>query len=1228
MNFPALLVLSLIILLEAGTQSAELRWEQAAGYRSAPLPVPASGRTGFLAVPPATTGITFTNHLSDAAAGKNRILENGSGVALGDVDGDGLCDIYFCAIDGSNALYKNLGNWKFVDITQSAGVACPGQHSTGAVFADVDGDGDLDLLVNSIGGGTRLFLNDGKGHFTESTNSGLLRKYGATSMALADVDGDGDLDLYVTNYRTTNYKDNPPDAKPEIRLVDGKPVVSPEDRFSVWLTKDKANVALVEKGEPDVLYLNDGHGHFTPVSWTNGAFLDEQGKPLSRAPLDWGLSVMFRDLNGDGAPDIYVCNDFLLSRDRVWLNDGHGRFRAMPTLARRNMSMSSMSVDFADINRDGLTDFFVADMLSRDHILRQTQQQNMFKGAVDLPVGDRNFSPEIPRNTLYLNRGDCTFAEIAQLSGLEASEWSWSAIFLDVDLDGYEDLLISNGNNHNVLDADTAHELTRQGPKPGVSPLLKYPRLETASLAFRNRGDLTFEETGAAWGFNAVGISQGMALADLDNDGALDVVVNNLNRGPTLYRNETIAPRIAVRLNGLPPNKNGIGANIRVEGGPVPQSQEMICGGRYLSGDQPLRVFAAGSLTNVLTISVTWRNGKQSVVRNAHANRIYEVDEAQAAKVQTANPSGQLLPTNSPTLFADVSPLLDHTNEDEGFDDFARQPLLPTRLSQLGPGAAWFDLDNDGWDDLILGGGRGGRMAVFHNNRNGSFSLIANSILAPALKREQTTVLGWRTVDGALLLAGSSNYADGQTNEAALQIYDFQKNSLADGWHGQLASIGPLAMADIDGDGALDLFAGARVLPGRFPEPASSRLYRNDHGRFRLDLENSRRLQNIGMVSGAVFSDLDGDGYPELVLACDWGPIRVFHNDHGKLTEATEQLGFGSYLGRWNGVAVGDFDGDGRMDIIASNWGRNTKYQSHLHAPLHLFYGSFNGEIGVQPIEAYYDDGLKKIVPWAGFDSMTAALPFVSGRFPSYRAYGNASVEEVLGEAFKTAQDLRVTTLDSMLFLNRGDHFEARPLNLEAQFAPAFGLAVGDFDGDGNEDVFLSQNFFGTEPETSRYDAGLGLLLKGDGTGRFEPIGASESGIRIYGEQRGCAAADFDGDGRLDLVVTQNRAQTMLYHNLKAKAGLRVRLKGVPENPLGIGALLQLIVNGRKGAAREIHAGSGYWSQDSAVQVLAGANAPAKLWVRWPGGKSFIIDVPPGAAEIQVGIDGEVKRLK
>ncbi len=1215
---------SLIALLassEAGV-AAELRWEKGPGFRQAALAVPTVGRPGFTELPTTTTGISFTNQLSDAVAGSNRIFENGSGVALGDVDGDGWCDIYFCSIDGPNVLYRNRGDWKFEDITVAAGVACKGQHSTGAVFADVDGDGDLDLLVNSIGGGTRLFRNDGKGRFTEARNSGLVQKFGATSKTLADVDGDGDLDLYVTNYRTTNYKDAPPDVKMEARVVDGKVVVKPEDRFFGMIGKRGDGFAVVEKGEADFLYLNDGHGHFTPVPWTGGNFLDESGKSLTGPPFEWGLSAMFRDVNGDGFPDLYVCNDFFLSRDRLWLNDGRGRFRMAPPLTRRAMSMSSMSVDFADINRDGHDDFIVVDMLSRRHTLRQTQRANHIKVDIDLPISDPNYIPELLRNTLFLNRGDNTYAEIAQLAGVSASEWSWSAIFLDVDLDGYEDLLVTTGNLHDVLDADATRALAAAnaaGKKTGPA-LISFPRLETASIAFRNTGGLVFEDASASWGFDSTGISQGMALADLDQDGDLDVVVNRMNRAAGIYRNESPARRLAVKLKGNQSNIQGIGARITVTGGPTIQTQEITSGGRYVSGDEPARTFAAGSGTNKFMIEVRWRSGRRSVIDRALANHLYEIDEASASAVESPKS-----PPPAKPLFEDVSHLLAHTHEDEPFDDFARQPSLPYKLSQLGPGVSWCDVNEDGREDLIVGGGRGGRPGVFITTPDGRFSRATNGMFGTSLARDQTTILGWDTeANGTLLLAGSSNYEDGLTNGTALKIFGLRNNSVVDGWHGQFASVGPLVMADIDGDGDLDLFAGARMLPGRYPERASSRLYRNDNGRFRLDGENSKRFQQSGMISGAVFTDLDGDGDPDLVLACDWGPIRVFRNEGGNFTEATTELGLGNQLGRWNGVATGDFDEDGRVDIVASNWGRNTKYQSHLRKPLHLYHGALAGDGRPVCIEAFHDEALGKIVPWMGIDALVQELPFVQERFASYQAYGTASIGEILGDAAASANDLQVNTLVSVILLNRGDHFEFRPLPVEAQFAPGFGVAVGDLDGDGHEDVFLSQNFFGMEIETSRYDGGLGLVLTGDGKGGFKAMPAVESGIRIPGEQRGCALADYDGDGRIDLAVGQNRSQTKLFHNTTVRPGLRVRIKGSPGNPRGIGAACR-IGNGEKwGPVREVHLGGGYWSQDGAVQVLACEAPPSRMEFRPPNSRKVELVVPQGALEIELDLQGKV----
>ena len=596
--------------------------ETGPGYRSHALKVPTGGNAGFTRLPGRLSGITFSNHLSDASAAANQIRLNGSGVAAGDVDGDGWCDLYFCGLEGGNRLYRNLGGWRFEDITDLAGVRCVGQYSTGAVFADVDGDGDLDLLVNSIGGGTRLFLNDGKGHFNEAINSGLVQRFGAMSMALGDLSGAGVLDLYVANYRSTTMRSTGLD----LLKVNGRLELKPEDRDNFELTPEGG---LFELGEPDILYRNDGHGHFAPVSWTNGVFLDEHAQPLTALPRDWGLTVMFRDIDEDGAPDIYVCNDFA-SPDRIWMNDGAGHFRALPALSLRCTSTFSMGIDFADINRDGHDDLFVVDMLNRGHRAQMTQTQILPAPFEARPgVFER---AQLKRNVLQLNRGDGTFAEIAQLSGLEASGWSWTAVFLDVDLDGYEDVLIPTGHMFDTQDSDTLARLNASGRgtrEQTAARLLEYPRLPLPNLAFRNLGNLHFEEVGRQWGFDRVGVKHGICCADLDNDGDLDVITNDLNNEAGVYRNNSSAPRVAVRLKGAGANTRGIGSKIWLYGGAVPaQSQEMICGGRYLSGDDAIRVFAAGDLTNRMRIEVRWRSGKRSVVEGVQANREYEIDES------------------------------------------------------------------------------------------------------------------------------------------------------------------------------------------------------------------------------------------------------------------------------------------------------------------------------------------------------------------------------------------------------------------------------------------------------------------------------------------------------------------------------------------------------------------------------------------------------------------------
>jgi hypothetical protein len=1209
-------------------------WQSGKGYRSRELQLPATGKTYLQRLSPEVTGITFSNLLSDEKALQNSLRTSGAGVAAADIDGDGWCDVYFCGMGSSNVLYRNRGDWKFEDITAAAGVACAGQDSTGAVFADVDGDGDLDLLVNSIGGGTRLFVNDGKGHFKEATDAGLVRRFGSTSMALADIDGNGTLDLYVANYATTKIEDRPNarfdsktvDGKLIITAIDGVPTSSPEltNRYFV-----DAGKVVRELGEPDILYLNDGRGRFKPLSWTDGTFLNEDGKPLTAPEYGFGLSVMFRDMNGDLAPDIYVCND-LFPPEGIWANDGRGHFRAVSNLAIRNTCRLSMGIDFADINRDGYDDFFVVDMLSREHPRRKVQTAGVL--PVFLPVGKIDNRPQYKRNTLFLNRGDNTYAEIAQLARLEATEWSWMPVFLDVDLDGFEDVLVTTGYSRDSLHADAVEQITRLRSRRKLSDAehraLKkqfFPVLKLPNQAFRNRGDLTFEDKARDWGFDYTGFSHGLCLADLDNDGDLDVLVNHLNDGAGLYRNESIAPRVAVRLKGKAPNTQGIGAKITLLGGPVPQSQEMICGGRYLAGDDTVRMFASGKAASEMRLEVTWRNGTRSVVSHVKANHVYEIDEAGARPA--ADPLQPLTPDAQP-FFTEVSHLIHHTHTESPFNDFERQPLLGKKLSQLGPGVSWYDVDGDGWDDLIIASGVGGHLAVYRNNGRGEFEELKKPPFDEVALRDQTTILGWPKTNGqSVLLVGSSNYEDASPQGSCAREFDPARPSAQDKLPPWECSTGPLAMADWDHDGILDLFVGGRVLPGRYPDEPFSLLFRGTGSDFVLDHESTTQIAHAGLVSGAVFSDLDGDGFPELVLACEWGPVRVFQFDQGKWSERTRALGLEPYSGWWNGVTAGDFDADGRMDIVASNWGRNGKFQAYREQPQRIIYGDWLGNGTLTSFEAYYDGAMKKIVPWCSF-AVAKNVPWISERFVTHEAFSQAGVAELLGERARTAKVLQAAWLETTLFLNRGNHFEARALPMEAQFAPAFGIAVADIEGDGNEDIFLSQNFFAVDGDTPRYDAGRGLWLVGNGKGGFEPVPGQKSGIKIYGEQRGCALSDYDADGRVDLAVAQNGAETKLYKNTSARPGLRVRLNGPAGNPQAIGAMLRLSAGEKAGPAREIHSGSGYWSQDSAAAVLAFAEQQTNLWVRWPGGKVTTSVVPRDAREIVVDAAGKLTRMR
>ncbi|MCD6338458.1 MAG: VCBS repeat-containing protein, partial [Verrucomicrobia bacterium] len=1088
---------------------------------------------------------------------------------------------------------------------------------TGAAFADLNGDGWPDLLVSSLGGGARCFLNRG-GRFADATAAaGLASRSGATTFAIADVDLDGDLDLYVANYGAVSLLRS--GGRAEMRLVNGKWVFTGPNARRLRFERGQ----LIELGEPDVLYLNDGRGRFTAVPWGSERFLDAAGRPFP-APWDHGLSAQFHDVNGDGLPDLYVADDFQ-SPDRFWINQGGGRFRLLPWFAQRKESFSAMSVDMADIDRDGDVDLFVTEMLSR----RQADRaRELSSNRLVWPLPGRFTNcVDVVQNTLLLNRGDATFAEIAFFAGVEASDWTWTQAFLDVDLDGYEDLLVGNGMLYDVQDRDTLERirsLGRQSVETSRTNLWRYPPFVRPNLAWRNRGDLTFEDKSAAWRFNARRISNALALGDLDGDGDLDVVLNCLGDSPLLCRNEAAAPRVSAALAGPPGNPTGIGARVRLLGGPVPvQEQEILGGGRYLSCDEPRRVFAAGSAARPLRLEVRWPGGKVSRVSDVLPNREYLISiegAASSAVEEAAAPSPE-------PWFEDVSEALGCAHHETPYDDYRRQPLLPRQFSSLGPGVSFCDLDGDGWEDLVLPDGAGGRLRLCRNDAGRRWLRGRGPPIDTPTPRDQTAALPLYE-NGRLtgFMVGSANYEDGLAEGAPARTYDFKTHRILDELPGQASSAGPLAMADYDGDGDLDLFLGGRILPGRYPEPASSALFRREGGRWRRDEAASRLFKDLGLVSGAVWSDLNGDGLPDLALACEWGPIRVFLNRGGKLAEATRRLGLGEWTGWWNGVTAGDFDEDGRLDLVASNWGLNCGYRAAADRPAALRYGDLTGEGEVILVEARYAPEMGAYAPIRSRGALAKAYPPLVEAFPTHAAFSRATLDQVLAAFPGKARALQARTLQSMLFLNRGDRFEPRPLPREAQFAPAFGLCVGDFDGDGHEDLFLAQNFFAVRAEWPRMDAGRGLWLRGDGKGGFQAVPGQRSGVTVYGEQRGAALGDFDRDGRIDLLVAQNGAPFRLFRNRRARPGIRIRVRLGPANPVGFGAVLRLRRGDRAGPAREIHAGSGYWSCDAPCQVMSlpEGTGPARLEARWPGGGATCL-VPEGAREILLDREGRLR---
>ena len=723
-----------------------------------------------------------------------------------------------------------------------------------------------------------------------------------------------------------------------------------------------------------------------------------------------------------------------------------------------------MSVDFGDVNRDGYVDFFTTDMLSPTLAGRQRQ----IPTNTPLPklVGISAEPGQWMQNALQLARGDGSWAQVADYAGVAATDWSWGSAFLDVDLDGYEDLLVVNGHRWDIRDADTYERIRTSVPRVAWNREQgEFPRLASKSVALHNQKDVTFRDVSTTWGFGTdAAISQGMALADLDGDGDVDVVVTRLDAPPAVYRNESAEGRVAVRLVGDAANREGIGAVVTVRAGTLPaQSREVTAGGYYLSGSDAGLTFATGT-DSLVAIDVRWRDGRESHLASVGHNRLYEIAESGA----TARATQATSRDPGPPLFADATALLrGHVHVDSLFDDYRRQPLLPNSFSQLGPGVSWVDLDHDGREDLVVGAGRGGALALLRNTPTGFAPLQA----PPPTRWDLTTILPVPDSAGTtMLLAGEASYEASSPAEAlgvpSVVAFPLTRDGGVARARAPVpiappesASVGPMAVGDVNGDGRLDLVVAPRVIPGLWPYPAPTHLYlRTADGRFVPDTANAATLKALGLLSALLLTDLDGDGWPELVAAAEWGPVRILKNDHGRFRDVTRAWGMSEVTNRWIALAAGDFDGDGRLDLVATSWGLNIPWQASSSRPYTLVLGDF-GIGGPGLLFARRDSATGREMPLESLNRLGPAIRSLQGRTPSFADFAERTVDDLLGDAATRAVRVGATTFAHMVFLNRGDHFEASELPPAAQFAPAFGTVVADFDGDGREDLFLAQNF-------------------------------------------------------------------------------------------------------------------------------------------------------------------------
>ncbi len=1064
------------------------------------------------------TGVSFVNRVEENPVMNGLTYEyyyNGGGVAVGDLDGDGLPDLYFTGNQVPNKLFLNRGDLHFEDVTDRAGV--PGQTgwATGVTFADVNGDGRLDIYVCYSGAyddpdlrRNLLYINqgvrDGVPRFTEEAAAyGLDDRAMSNQAVFFDADGDGDLDMYLMNHGVAGYE---------------------------TMSKLKAGHSPLQV---DRLYRNDG-GHFVDVTARSG---------LVDTNLGFGLGVTVADLNNDGYPDIYVGNDYS-GRDYLYLGQPGGRFRDVATEAMGHTPYASMGLDVADVDGDGWLDVMTLEMNMPTHYGRVTSDLGTHGARFDHVVAEGQ-GYQYAENAFQWNRGRRAdgvpaFSEIANVLGITATDWSWGPLLADFDNDGRPDLFISNGILRDMINSDfrdyreirTNEVVAKEGhvTESLVRDLLsKQPRRKVRNRIFHNDGDLRFTERTDPWGLGQASYSNGAVYADLDRDGDLDLVVNNLMGEAFVYRNEAQGQPdhhwLELRLDGPRGNRFAVGARVRLVAGGAQQVQELQPTRGYLSSVEPVLHFGLGAAATVDTLQVTWPGGAQETLSDLAADRLMTLtDSSDRTSPKRTKPAPPRLP------FSDASALLEPTPIHEAPPlppDSALRPY-PTRRGEVA--LAVTDVDADGRPDFFFAGSGTQPSRIYLQRPDGTFRGRALPELDHSGERITAAVFFDANGDGRpdLWVVSTDTSPTEQPvthhrlymDEGGGRFAPAPGNVVPDDLR---AAGSALAPGDFDGDGDIDLFVGDRIDPDDLlnaGRPLGSRLLVNDGGVFHdATREVAPELDSLRTVTDALWADANGDGAPDLVVAGEWMPVTVLVDDRGHLRDATREAGLDSLSGWWQSLAAGDFDGDGDIDLVAGNVGLDYPYHPTVQRPFSVYLGDFDGDGKVEAVPAFFESDT--LFPWYYAARMTREIPSIAKRFPTNHLYGLATLQDILGrDALDSSTRLSVSTLASMYLRNDGGgHFQAIPLPRPAQISPIRAAVASDLDGDGKLDLVVAGNLYELDSTAERADAGVGLFLRGDGKGGFAPLMPQESGLLLPGRVVRMLALPSGAAGSQGLLV-------------------------------------------------------------------------------------------------------------